>query len=56
MKLNKLIRVDEAIDILIEQFPDDGSIKETIEEIINALTGVLWDEEEAGEIKRFLEL
>jgi 2-methylisocitrate lyase-like PEP mutase family enzyme len=48
MKLNHLILVADAIERISE-------ITETndIPTIVDALTGIAWDEEEAGEIKAY---
>ena len=49
MKINKLHEIEQALEILNR----DGDLN--IEnQIIDALTGILWDEEEAGEIIEFM--
>jgi hypothetical protein len=48
MKLNKLQIIDEAICALANYGECDKG------EIIDCLTGLVWDEEEAGEIKSFV--
>lgn len=48
MKLNNLIRIEEAITILVEQTDTNAS------EIIDSLIGVAWSEEEAFCIKDFV--
>jgi len=47
MKLNKLVCVGDAVERLAELTDT------TIPEIVEALTGVCFDEEEAGQIKRY---
>jgi hypothetical protein len=48
MKLNKLHQIEDAIEKISNA---TGSPKL---EIISALTGIAWDEEEAGEIGEFM--
>ena len=44
MKLNKLIRIGDAVELISEQTDS------TIPDIIEGLTGICWDEEDAGRI------
>ena len=46
MKLNDLYRIQDALEIICE-----SSEATNYEEVVDALIGVCWDEETAGEIK-----
>ena len=48
MKLNQFILVADAIEKI-----NDVTGTDNIEEIVDALTGVAFSEEEAGQIKRY---
>lgn len=48
MKLNTISYISEYINNICAHLEDV-----TPEEIIDALTGIAWDEEEAGEIKEY---
>ena len=49
MKTNKLHEIEQALEILNRDADLDIE-----HQIIDALTGILWDEEEAVEIKEFM--
>lgn len=49
MKISKLHEIDDVLGILNRE--GDLGIEN---KIIDALTGILWDEEEAGEIREYV--
>ena len=51
MKTSKLHEIEQALEILNRDADLDIE-----HQIIDALTGILWDEEEAVEIKEFMEI
>lgn len=49
MKLNQLSLIEDGIEAICKACQDDS-----VEEIIEALTGIMWSEEEASQIKEFM--
>lgn len=49
MKLNQLSLIEDGIEAICKACQDDA-----VEEIIDALTGIMWSEEEASQIKKFI--
>ena len=51
MKLNTLSQATDAIETLMRLTGNEGD--EIFRETVDSLIGVLWDEEDAGEMKAF---
>lgn len=49
MKLNQLSLIEDGIEAICKACQDDS-----VEEIIEALIGIMWSEEEASQIKEFM--
>ena len=47
MKLNKLVKLGMAVEVICNE------TEESIQDIIDALTGICWSEEEASQLKAY---
>lgn len=50
MKINQLSLIEDGIDLICQACQDDD-----VEGIIDALTGIMWSEEEASQIREYLQ-